>query len=261
MLPHQPHQLLAAREGQQESAVGNHHSSEQNDTMTAEEHQDKGMYREHHPESVDIECVWEAQAVRDERYLVPAVEHWDIWFARQPDGEQVAGFSGPSFGHRWVTSVVGEHSWGVQLRAHVVIPGVSKRLVLGGEQRLPLQEGKVTIGQHRFPLPEFDNLESFVNQLLARDVLRSDDEIRRALSGDETGYSERQWQRRVRTSTGLTRKQIAQLARAREAFALLQRGVRPAECAESCGFADQAHLTRSLGLLQGQTPAQILSSR
>lgn len=221
----------------------------------------EGMYEERQLDSPHIECVWQARAVREERYLTPAVEYWDIWFARQPDGEEVAGLSGPSVGHRWIASVVGEHGWGVQLRAHVVVPGVSKRLVLGGEQRLPVEDGLVQIGRHRLPFPEFEELETFVDRLLDLDVLRSDDDVRRMLSGDDTGYSERNWQRRVRDATGLTRKQISQLVRAREAFELLQQGVPPAECAMRCGFSDQAHLTRSLGAFHGQTPARILSGR
>lgn len=217
------------------------------------------LYEERQLDSPHIECVWQARPVREERYLVAAVEYWDIWFARRPDGELLAGLSGPALGHRWIAAVVGEHGWGVQLRAHVAVPGASKRMLLGGEQPLPVEEGLVAIGQHRLPLPEFDDLEGFVERLLELGVLRVDEQVRRALSGDDTGYSERQWQRRVRDTTGLTRKQIAQLERAREAFALLMEGVSPAECAVRCGFSDQAHLTRSLRMLHGQTPARILA--
>lgn len=221
----------------------------------------EGLYEERAAASPHVECTWQARAVREERYLVPAVEHWDIWFAREPDGRMLAGLSGPALGSRWIASVVGEHGWGVQLRAHVVVPGVAKRLLLGGELRLPVADGFVEISGRRVPVPSFEDLEAFVEELLRLDVLRSDDDVRRALAGDDVGYSERHWQRRVRDSTGITRKQIAQLARAREAYALLQRGVTPAECAVTCGYADQAHLTRSLRLLHGETPARILAGR
>lgn len=222
---------------------------------------ESGMYEERHPDSADVECVWQARATRDERYLTPAVEYWDLWFARQPDGEQAAGLAGPALGHRWISSTVGEHSWGVQLKAHVVVPGVSKRLLLGGEQRLTVEDQHVTIGRHRVAFPEYDELEAFVDRLLELGLLHSDDVVRRVLSGEDTGYSERHRQRRVRAATGLTGKQIAQLARAREAFEMLLRGVAPAECAARCGFADQAHLTRSLSAFHGQTPARILGGR
>lgn len=219
------------------------------------------MYEERTVASPHIECVWQARSTREERYLVPAVEYWDLWFARQPDGALSAGLSGPTLGHRWVNSTVDEHSWGVQLSAHVVVTGVSKRLVLGGELRLPMRDGELEIAGHRVKMPTYDELESFVEELLELGVIRDDEDVRRALSGDDTGYSERHWQRRVRASTGLTRKQIAQIGRAREAFTLLQEGTTPAECAMRCGYADQAHLTRSLRLLHGQTPARILAAR
>ena len=219
------------------------------------------MYEERRPGSPVIECIWQARATRDERYLVPAVEYWDLWFAREPDGQLFAGLAGPTLGHRWIRSTIGEHSWGVQLKAHAVLPGVSKHLLLGGEQRLDVQAGSVMLARHALPFPEFEDLESFTDRLLELDVLRDDDDVRRMLSGDEAGYSERHRQRRVRAATGLTRKQIEQLSRAREAFSLLLQGVPPIECAARCGFADQAHLTRSLRAFHGQTPAQVLSGR
>lgn len=219
------------------------------------------MYEEYHPDSPVLECVWQAQATKDERYLVPAVEYWDLWFARSPGGELLAGLSGPTLGHRWVRSTIGEHSWGVQLKAHVVLPGVSKQLLLGGEPQLVVEAGNVTLAQHIVPFPEFADLEAFADRLLELDVLRCDGDVRRMVSGDDAGYSERHRQRRVRDATGLTRKQIEQLSRAREAFSLLLQGVPPIECAALCGFADQAHLTRSLRVFHGQTPAQVLSGR
>jgi AraC-like DNA-binding protein len=229
--------------------------------VPSEDAPDAGLYEERPARSPHVVCTWQARAVREERYLIPAIEHWDIWFARSPEGPVVAGLSGPALGSRWIASVVGEHGWGVQLSAHVVVPGVAKKLLLGGELRLPVVDDVVEISGRRVPVPSFDELEDFVAELLRLDVLRADEDVRRALAGDEVGYSERHWQRRVRDSTGVTRKQISQLARAREAYALLQRGVTPAECAVTCGYADQAHLTRSLRLLHGETPARILAGR
>lgn len=219
------------------------------------------LYEELRSDSPYIECVYRARSVQDERYLVPATEHWDIWFGREPGRETIAGLGGPSLGHRWVQSVVGEYGWGVQLRVHVVVVGVSKRLLLGGETRIPVDGGGIELGGHRFEVPEFEDLEAFVDTLAAVGVLRADDDVRRALTGNEAGYSERQWQRRAREATGMTRKQIAQIARARRAFELLQQGMTPAECAAECGYADQAHLTRSLRVFQGMTPARILAAR
>ncbi|MBG9885232.1 hypothetical protein ABE10_01240, partial [Bacillus toyonensis] len=54
------------------------------------------MYEEHQPDSPVLQCVWQARATKDERYLVPAVEYWDLWFARAPDGKVRAGLAGPT---------------------------------------------------------------------------------------------------------------------------------------------------------------------
>lgn len=224
----------------------------------ANDHGDGALYEVRQSDSPFLECTYQARAVKDERYLVPATEHWDIWFGREANGEVSAGLSGPSLGHRWVVSAVGQHGWGVQLRSHMVVLGVSKRLLLGGEIKLPVVDGRVELAGQRLTVPEFDDLGDFVGGLVARGALRSDDDLRRALSGDESGYSERHWQRRARETTGMTRKQIAQIVRARRAFELLQQGLTPAECAVTCGYSDQAHLTRSLGVFHGMTPARIL---
>lgn len=219
------------------------------------------IYEEYRPDSPVLECVWQARATRDERYLAPAVEYWDLWFARERGGDLRAGLAGPNLGHRWIRSSIGEHSWGIQLKAHVVLPGVSKVLLLGGEQALEVEAGHVMLAEHAVPVPDFEELERFTDRLVELDILRSDDDVHRMLSGDHVGYSERQRQRRVRAATGLTRKQIEQLSRAREAYALLLQGMSPIECAAHCGFADQAHLTRALKVFHGRTPARVLSGR
>ena len=114
----------------------------------------------------------------------------------------------------------------------------------------------VRLGGRRAPVPEWPELEDFVERLISGGALESDPYVRRCLRGDEVGYTLRTWQRRFRAVTGITRKQIEQLERARRAFALLRRGIRAAEVAQLAGYADQSHLTRSLKLMRGETPAR-----
>lgn len=220
-----------------------------------------GVYEESPSPSPDVECTWRTRPTRPGRYLIPAVEYWDIWFARGPGGELTAAIGGPTLGHRWVDAVVDEYGWGVQLGAHVAVPWASKGLLTGGEEDLSIRGRDVVLEGQRFNVPDHAGLSRFVSDLVEAGLLRSDDDVRRALSGDHSGYSVRHWQRRIREVTGLTRKQIAQLERARTAYRLLQEGVRPAECAARCGYSDQAHLTRSLRLFHGQTPARVLAGQ
>jgi AraC-like DNA-binding protein len=62
-------------------------------------------------------------------------------------------------------------------------------------------------------------------------------------------------QRHFRYVLGISPKTLQQISRARRAVELLLAGSRIADVAFGLGFADQAHLTRSLKKLMGQTPA------
>jgi transcriptional regulator GlxA family with amidase domain len=67
-------------------------------------------------------------------------------------------------------------------------------------------------------------------------------------------------QRRFHSVTGLSQNRIRQILRAPEAARLLEQRTSITAVAHDSGCADQAHLTKALGLLLGQTPAQIVKS-
>jgi len=80
------------------------------------------------------------------------------------------------------------------------------------------------------------------------------------LHGEVNGLSDRSVQRRVSRATGLTPGGIRQIRRAEHALAMLVRGVSKVDVVHEAGFADQAHLTRSLKRFVGQTPSQITAA-
>lgn len=228
-------------------------------TVSPEDNSSQGMYEEQHLDSPYIECVWRAQAVRNERYLVAAVEYWDIWFSRQLDGQMVAALSGPTVGHRWVESVVGEYGWGVQLRAHIVVPGVSARLVLGEKDHW-VEEGHVTITRRAYfhpPVRRARNVRQQTHRtgypsIRRRRPPRPDQQRRRllrtSLAAPSTGGD--------RTNPQADRSIVPCPRSLRSATAGL---TTRANAPRAAGFSDQAHLTRSLRAFHGQTPARILS--
>ena len=61
-------------------------------------------------------------------------------------------------------------------------------------------------------------------------------------------------------ATGLTQGAIRQIRRADRALELLARGVSALDTASEAGYADQAHLVRSLRRFVGQTPSQLATS-
>ena len=70
--------------------------------------------------------------------------------------------------------------------------------------------------------------------------------------------SQRSIQRHFLQATGLTQSSIRQIERAQFATMLLQQCVSIADTIDETGYADQAHLTRSLKYFIGKTPSQIV---
>ena len=109
--------------------------------------------------------------------------------------------------------------------------------------------------------PNFENVDTFVNRLLHKELVEHDQVVDDVLRGRTQDISLRSIQRRFLYVTGLTYKSIQQVERARKAVALLQSGVPILDATYQTGYFDQAHLTRSLKLLYGQTPGEIIISR
>ena len=78
-----------------------------------------------------------------------------------------------------------------------------------------------------------------------------------ALSGEWQALSRRSTQRHFVQATGITHLAYRQIQRARYATTLLQSGVAILDAVHQAGYFDQAHLTRSLRRLMGETPARV----
>lgn len=218
------------------------------------------MYEVKQSNSPLINCTWHAIAESDDIYTDAANEYWSLGFARHRDGRFSVDLFGPSLQPRALGGHAGEEYWGVEFNAHIVLKGMHKKSILNASTPLPVTDNHMTIGDHSYEIPTFDALESFTKQLEEDGIIINNQHIFRAMEGDETGFSQRSRQRHFVNTTGLTRKQIEQLKRARQAFYLLQSGHSPTDAAHLAGYADQSHMTRSLKLLRGETPAQIIAA-
>jgi len=113
----------------------------------------------------------------------------------------------------------------------------------------------------RWEIPTPGNTDVFVNRLVRQGLILRDPVAAEALQDDVDSQSKRTLQRRVARATGLTRSTITQIARAEKAVEALGNGLSPQDAAHLLGYADQAHLTRSLRRFIGQTPAQVNRGR
>ncbi|HSE61887.1 MAG TPA: helix-turn-helix domain-containing protein [Candidatus Saccharimonadales bacterium] len=207
-----------------------------------------------------INCVWHARVAHDGVYTDPANEYWSLGFIRHSSGFFSAELYGPSLQPRTLDGHTSEEYWGIEFRAHVALNSIRKGEILNAHMALRTVDMHFEIGDHQYVIPSYDDLENFAQQLQKDDVIMADSRLCRALRGNDTGFSERSRQRHFKSVTGLTKKQIEQLQRARHAFCLLQSGYSPARASQVSGYADQSHMTRSLKLLRGETPAQIIAA-
>lgn len=106
--------------------------------------------------------------------------------------------------------------------------------------------------------PDFENAETFVQQLVREGLIAVDPCVNDALRGYRPVITDRTAQRRFLQATGMTQAAARQIERARRATLLLKEGLSILDATFAAGYYDQAHLTRSLKRFIGQTPAQII---
>ena len=76
-----------------------------------------------------------------------------------------------------------------------------------------------------------------------------------------SGWSACTLERRFAEQIGSPPKKMARVLRLRHAVDLLAGGAPPAGVAATCGFHDQAHLTREVKTMTGLTPTGLLAAR
>ena len=106
--------------------------------------------------------------------------------------------------------------------------------------------------------PSFDNAETFVGRLSKSCILSRDLMVEDILQRRSTELSLRSAQRHFLRATGVTYATFRQIERARYATILLREGVSILDVVSRLGYFDQAHLTRSLKRLIGETPNRII---
>jgi AraC-like DNA-binding protein len=108
--------------------------------------------------------------------------------------------------------------------------------------------------------PTFSNAETFVARLARQGLIVRNPIVDRVLDRRPHLVSLRTSQRRFLQATGLTHRAVRQIERARHATFLLTQGTSILDTVHEAGYFDQAHLTRSLKHLVGQTPGEIVQA-
>jgi hypothetical protein len=146
----------------------------------------------------------------------------------------------------------------IKLKLGAFMPHLPARHMLDTETTLPgAASNSFWLHGSAWQFPDYENVDTFVSQLAAEEVLVHDPLVIDALQDPPPELSARTIRHRFLRATGLTQGQIRQFERAQRASELLQLGTSILDTVFDAGYSDQPHLTRSLKRWIGHTPAQL----
>ena len=148
----------------------------------------------------------------------------------------------------------------IRFRVGTYFPGLPTAQLLDHRNlHLPTtKDGRFWLEGEAWEIPGYENAEVFVGRLAKRGLIAIEPTVKAAIEGDPQVLSQRSIQRHFLRATGITYAQFRKIERARLAVELLRDGTGILDAVHAAGYFDQAHLTRSLKYLIGQTPMKVL---
>lgn len=218
------------------------------------------IFEERPSDSPLVEAIWRTQSVGGGSFISTAASRWEMVVTKQKE-KITFSIRGPETRASPAPIPEDAEFMGIIFKQGAFMPHIPKRDLVNDALHLVGTSGNsFWLQGGTWEIPNFENADTFVNRLIHQELLLQDQVVDDVLRGRTQDLSLRSVQRRFLYATGLTYKAIQQIERARHALALLQSGIPIPETAYRAGYFDQPHLTRSLKLFAGQTPAQIVSS-
>ncbi|MBA2680203.1 MAG: helix-turn-helix transcriptional regulator [Ktedonobacteraceae bacterium] len=147
----------------------------------------------------------------------------------------------------------------IKFRLGTFLPAIPTRTLL--DKETPLLEAashSFWLNGSAWQFPDFENADTFVDQLVRNGVIHRDEIVSAVLQGHQIDAAPRTIRHHFLHTTGLTHTHIQQIGRARQTAELLHQGTSILDAMDTAGYYDQPHLTRALKQWVGHTPAQII---
>lgn len=215
------------------------------------------IFEQRSSDSPYLESVTHGWTVGEGSPIRPAETNWHMVFVKRSSNLY------PLIVGPWTDAGVTSWSEGVELlwirfKLGTFMPHLPTRRLLNTETLLPGGTAhSFWLHSSTWELPDFNNVETFVERLVRQDILVMDPVVKAALEGGAQGTASRTVRHRFLQATGLTQSHIRQSRRAQRAATLLEQGIPILDVVYEAGYFDQPHLTRSLKRFIGRTPAQI----
>jgi len=206
-----------------------------------------------------IERVWRGRSDGGGPFVSVAAGHLELVVTRLADFTAVT-VRGPETRATTIACPPDGEWAAIRFRLGVHMPSLPTDLLLDHRDlNLPVAEdGSFEFQGSRWSLPDLENAERYVDRLARRGVIARDDVVEAAIRGNGQPLTIRSVQRHFRRTTGMTHGLFRRIERARHATNLLSDGASILDAVHEAGYFDQAHLTRSLKVLIGETPAGVM---
>lgn len=217
------------------------------------------VFEERPSDSPFIETIWRTQSDQAGDFTSLATSHSEIVVARYA-GQITVTVRGPETKATLASAPADGEFWGIVFKLGTFMPILLPRNFKDRrDASLPVVSNEAFwLDSSRWEIPHFDNADTFVARLVRAGLLAHDPIVGAVLRGHPSTLSPRALQYRFVRATGLPHKVIQQIERARQAFALLQRGRSIIDTVYDVGYCDQSHLTNALKRFLGHTPAHII---
>lgn len=216
------------------------------------------MFEDRPSDSALVERIWRCHSERAGTFLSVAASHCEMVLTRHL-GTTTVTLRGPETRATAIDCPAGAEWLGIRFSPGTFLPHYpAAALIDRRDVTLPgLTRRSFWLHGSAWEHPDFENAEVFVSRLLRAGVLARDSAVSAALRGEWQALSRRSTQRHFLQATGMTHRAYRQIERARYATVLLTRGVSILDTVHEAGYYDQAHLTRWLRRLIGDTPARL----
>jgi AraC-like DNA-binding protein len=205
-----------------------------------------------------IERVWRCHSERAGRFLSVASPHWEMAVTRH-QGQTTLTLRGPETKPTWAECPADGEWLGIRFKLGTFMRNLPPSALIDRKDvTLPTaSNNEFWFDGARWMFPDFDDAEALIARFVKSGLIARDGAVEAMLQGDPLALSQRTAQRRIVRATGMNYTMVRQIERARHATTLIRRGTAIVDAAFEAGFFDQAHLTRSVRRLIGQTPAKI----
>lgn len=205
-----------------------------------------------------VEQVWSSRSTGGGPFVSIAEGRLELVVSHLPDVRMVT-VRGPETRATVVDCPPGGEWFAVRFRPGVHMPTLPAAALMDFHNvNLPVAEdGSFVLGDIRWSDIHAENAEAFVHRLVRTGFIRRDATVAAVLADRHQPLSQKSVQRHFHRATGLTPGMFRRIEQARLATDLLRGGISILDAVHECGYFDQAHLTRSLRILVGQTPVQV----